>query len=83
MSLTLGADGKGLNGITHVIWPESAFPFLLDRDPAALKAIADMLPDGTRLLTGAIRGEPPGPGETKPRFFNALMALDSNGNIDA
>ena len=57
--------------------------FLLDRDPAALQAIADMLPPGVTLMTGAIRGEPPGPGETKPHYFNSLMALDSDGVITA
>jgi apolipoprotein N-acyltransferase len=83
VSLSLGADGKGLTGVTHLIWPESAFPFLLDRSPWALKAIGDMLPDGAMLLTGAIRGEAPGPGETRPRYYNALMAVDANGHVEA
>jgi apolipoprotein N-acyltransferase len=83
VSLTLGADGKGLDGITHVIWPESAFPFLLDRSPWALKTIGEMLPAKAVLLTGAIRGEPPGPGEVRPHYYNALMAVDSNGRVEA
>src|SRR5690606_30324879 len=34
----------GMEGITHLVWPESAFPFLLARDPDALGAIAALLP---------------------------------------
>lgn len=83
VSLSVGADGKGLDGVTHLIWPESAFPFLLDRDAQALRTIATMLPPETRLLTGAIRAEPPGPGERKPRYFNSLLALDTDATIDA
>lgn len=40
-----------------VIWPESAIPFYLIGQPAALAAIADMLPEKTQLLTGALRPE--------------------------
>jgi apolipoprotein N-acyltransferase len=80
---TLSAGDDGLAGVTHLLWPESAFPFLLDRDPAALKTIADLLPPGTQLLTGAIRAEAPGPGERKPRYYNALMALDDEARVEA
>lgn len=83
VSLSLGADGKGLDGVTHLLWPESAFPFLLDRDAQALKTIAAMLPPQTRLLTGAVRAEAPGPGEVKPRYFNSLLVLDTDAGIEA
>lgn len=83
VALSVGADGKGLDGITHLIWPESAFPFLLDRDAQALRTIATMLPPETRLLTGAVRAERPGPGEVKARFFNSLQVLDTDARIEA
>ena len=44
-----------LAGITHVIWPEAAMPFLPLEHPEALSAIGDLLPAGTFLLTGALR----------------------------
>ena len=47
---------------THVIWPESAFPFLLHRDPQALAQIAALLPPGVTLVTGAARMDEPLPG---------------------
>ena len=49
--------GAGLDDHAILIWPESAFPFLLTDRPDALAAIADLLPDGTTLLTGAARAE--------------------------
>ena len=52
---TSSADDPGLSGVTHVIWPESAFPFLILRSPEALKAISELLPEKTTLLTGALR----------------------------
>ena len=44
-----------MRDVTHLIWPESAFPFFLAREPEALAQIADLLPDGTVLITGGVR----------------------------
>ena len=77
-------DPKGanddLNGITHVIWPESSVPFLLLDSPNALQAIANLLPKGSHLLTGGLRlDEQAGPdGLPVRRIYNSLIALDSN-----
>ncbi|MCC6983986.1 MAG: apolipoprotein N-acyltransferase [Bauldia sp.] len=73
----LGRDG----GPTHLIWPESAFPFLLTERPDALAAIAGLLPEGTTLITGAARGERPiGPG-ARPMLFNSVYVIDDGGEI--
>ncbi|MDQ0472366.1 apolipoprotein N-acyltransferase [Labrys wisconsinensis] len=71
----------GMTGVTHLIWPESAFPFILSQDADALADIASLLPPGATLLTGAGRVEEPGPGETDPRYYNAVHVIDSNGTI--
>src|SRR5690606_17431859 len=42
---------------THLIWPETASPFLLDEKPNALATIGALLPEGTTLITGAARAE--------------------------
>ncbi|HRN83920.1 MAG TPA: apolipoprotein N-acyltransferase [Hyphomicrobium sp.] len=75
-----------LAGITHVIWPEAAMPFLPLERPEALAAIGDTLPDGVHLLTGALRREAAedGAGEDRGhpfRAFNSLMVFDSDGGI--
>ncbi|MEZ5840300.1 MAG: apolipoprotein N-acyltransferase [Hyphomicrobiales bacterium] len=68
----------GVLTTTHLVWPESAFPFLLTESPEALAALADLLPPGTVLLTGAIRAEPSPGGR---RFFNSIYAIDPDGEI--
>ncbi|MBV9572199.1 MAG: apolipoprotein N-acyltransferase [Alphaproteobacteria bacterium] len=40
---------------THIIWPEAAPPFLLERAPQALADIAAITADNTVLMTGAAR----------------------------
>jgi len=67
-------DRSGLADVTHVIWPESAFPFLIQRDPAALARIAAALPPGKQLITGAARADTAAEGE-RPHFFNSILTL--------
>jgi apolipoprotein N-acyltransferase len=81
MSAMPGPGGQGLEGITHVIWPESAFPFLLHRDPASLAQIGALLNPGAVLITGAARMDEPLPGETVGRFFNSIQVIDDRGTI--
>src|ERR1700704_2296545 len=40
---------------THIIWPEAAPPFVLDRVPEALGEIANLTGDSRSLLTGQVR----------------------------
>ena len=70
----------GLDTVTHVVWPEAAVPFILSRDPAALDAIAQTLPDDAVLITGALRLQH-GVGTAPPQFYNALHAVDGEGHI--
>ena len=82
-----GPDDTGLKGVTHVIWPESSFPFLIRRSPQALEAIADMLPEKTTLIAGALRmDDPTGPGisgdaSIARKIYNSMLAIDTNGQI--
>ncbi len=66
------ASGIPLDGITHLIWPELAFPFFLTREPEALATIAKMLPPTTVLITGAARARRSG--SRRPR--RARLQLD-------
>eukprot|EP01037_Dinobryon_pediforme_P030266 gene30266-34263_t len=77
-------NSSGLGGITHLIWPESPFSFILAREPWALMSIADLLKTGpTVLVTGAVRFEPPPPGSVKARFYNSIYVIGSDGQIGA
>lgn len=64
---------------THVIWPESAIPYILERNPELREAIGHALPEQSVLLTGVIRVEPNG--KQRPKLFNALQLLDHNGAL--
>lgn len=82
------AANDAMAGVTHVIWPESAFPFILGREPVALQMIADMLNRKAILITGAIREEQMAlPTEERPRpqrrYFNAAQVVGADGSIIA
>lgn len=69
----------GLDGITHLIWPESAIPFLLARTKTALDALDQMLPDGIVFITGAARAESINTG--KREIFNSLFVMDHRAEL--
>lgn len=75
----------GLIGVTHLVWPESVFPFFLTDYPDALARIARMLPEDALLLTGAPRAPLDSDGLPIPDNpgYNAILAIDSNGEIVA
>jgi apolipoprotein N-acyltransferase len=76
-----GPQSAGVRDVTHLIWPESAFPFFLTREPDALARIADLLPTGTVLITGAVRA--PATAGTGPvtRAYNSVYVIDDSGAI--
>lgn len=81
--ISLSESGAGLAGITHLVWPESVFPFFVQDYPDALARISRMLPPETTLLTGAPRApvadelaqdvENPG--------YNALLTINTDGEV--
>jgi len=76
-----GPQSSGVRDATHLIWPESAFPFLLTREPEAMAQIAALLPQGTVLITGAIRAPEAAPGKKIERAYNSIYVIDHDGTI--
>ena len=72
-------EGAPLAKGTLLVWPESAFPFPLTQDPGVLAAIAELLPEGTALVTGAYREEYPPSGERQ--VFNSIYVIGDDGTI--
>lgn len=72
-----------LAGITHLIWPEAAMPFLPLEHPEALSAIGGLLPDGVQLISGALRLKKPAVAKPNGALegFNSLMVFDAHGNL--
>jgi apolipoprotein N-acyltransferase len=77
LALTQSSDGPQP---THVIWPESAFPFILQDRPDRLQQIAESLHGNTQLVTGAMRAVWP-TSTTPEQVFNALYVVSSGGAL--
>lgn len=77
----------GWDRVTHVIWPETAVPYLLssdDSDPdqmPLLQALTQAAPPGGALITGANRLSRDADG--KLLFHNSLFALTEGGHVAA
>jgi apolipoprotein N-acyltransferase len=69
-------------GITHVMWPEAAMPFLPLEHPGVRAAIGRLLPAGSFLITGGLRAEPAPPGSNRPRrIYNSLLVFGEGGAL--
>jgi apolipoprotein N-acyltransferase len=76
-----GPDSTGVRDVSILIWPESAFPFFLTREADAMAQIADLLPKGTVLITGAVRAPDLPPGVRITRAYNSIYAIDHDGSV--
>ncbi|HKA74932.1 MAG TPA: apolipoprotein N-acyltransferase [Xanthobacteraceae bacterium] len=75
-----GPDAMGVRDVTHLIWPESAFPFFIAREADALAQIAALLPPGTTLITGGVRPEETTPGARIAHVYNSIYVIDHDGS---
>lgn len=80
-----GNPGLRIKGVTHLLWPESALPFLLEETPEALNAIAAMLTKGSVFITGAARAERDVDAVTgltkRLDIFNSLLVMDDKARV--
>lgn len=78
-------DRMGIKDVSLLIWPESALPFLLQNNQDARASLAALIPENTKLITGALRrgGKPE---KTAPRnapVYNSIFVVGHNGEIEA
>jgi apolipoprotein N-acyltransferase len=77
-----GPQSQGIRDVTHLIWPESPFPFFLTREADALAQITNLLPQGTVLITGAVRlADADNPAQSG--VYNSIYVIDHDGSIRA
>jgi apolipoprotein N-acyltransferase len=76
-----GPQSSGVRDATILIWPESAFPFFLAREADAMAQIANLLPQGTVLVTGAVRPPDQPAGTRVTRAYNSIYVIDHDGTI--
>lgn len=63
-----------------VVWPETAFPFLLTDRPDALVALSELLQEGQLLAAGAVRVEG-AVTEGGVRYYNSILMINDRGEI--
>jgi len=93
LRLSKRGNGRSLEaaGITHLIWPESALPFVYLYDDEIAKdsrrrAFDRLLPEGVMLLTGADRAETVTDADGQrivSAVYNSVLALDASGRVAA
>lgn len=69
---------SGLADVTHLLWPESPFPFALTSEPRALGAISAALAGRTVLMTGGVRLDG---GGRSANAYNSFFVIGKNGQI--
>jgi len=70
--------------ITHVIWPESAVPFLIDESDSARAEVAQLLGGTKTLVTGTLRREVSITGDSESdKVYNSVLTFDGIGNVVA
>jgi len=75
-----GGEDDRIESFDLIVWPESAFPFYLEDRPDAQVTLADLLPVGTTLISGAARLATDGNSETE-RVFNSVLLIGDGGEI--
>ncbi len=66
---------------THVIWAETAVPYVLADNPSLVSALAAAAPPGGVIIVGAPRTT--AAGVAPRRIWNSLFAIDGGGRIAA
>jgi apolipoprotein N-acyltransferase len=79
--LALSAQPSQLaHQVTHIVWPESIVPFLIDESPTALSQVGQMLGENRILMTGSVRRSAPDP---KADYFTSVLVIDGNAKVVA
>lgn len=77
LELTLNGEG-GLNGITHVIWPETAVPYFIGSEPSRRHLVARALGNRRVLITGAPRVDE---SEERPVYYNSVHVIGAEAQL--
>ncbi len=68
--------------ITHIIWPETALPFVISEDSPLLGVVAKIIPTGGALITGALRAEYSNSGALT-NMWNSMIVVNKEGKLHA
>ena len=69
---------EGIGGVTHLVWPESAVPFLIDESPVARAELQPLL-GGRTALDHRLDPAWTGASGEEPDVFNSIIVFDGDG----
>ncbi|MDE1900858.1 MAG: apolipoprotein N-acyltransferase [Alphaproteobacteria bacterium] len=81
LDLTAAPPAAGQKPPNYIIWPETASTYYLSEDAFHRDAIAARLSPDADLITGVIRRDLDGMGNT--RFYNSMVVIDAQGRLVA
>lgn len=71
-------QSEGIEAITHVIWPETAVPYVLRENSTLARRLGESLHPEQILIAGALRVEE---SDEDYSLFNAIMVMDAKGDV--
>ena len=75
--LTAAPPSTGMP-VTHIIWPESSVPFLIDESPAGQAELAAVLQPGQTVLAGAVRRSAP---SNDANYFTSVLIMNDKAEV--
>lgn len=66
--------------ITHIIWPETALPFIVNKKSILLETIAKFIPKNGALITGVLRANYQNDGSVD-NLWNSIITITDSGDI--
>lgn len=76
------SEQPGHQAVTHIVWPETAVPFLLSIEPEIAARLGAVVPPGGLLLAGTLRTELGEDGRIA-NIWNSVQAVDASGALVA
>lgn len=78
--IQLSLLSRGLDDVTHIIWPETAVPYVMSEKSRMSALLSPVAPAKGALITGTLRAQGEGEGV---QYWNSLVALRNDGSIAA
>lgn len=73
---------SGFEDVTHIIWPETALPFIISENSPLLDIIAQVIPRNGALITGSLRAIYSDSGILQ-NMWNSMLVISENGEISS
>lgn len=74
------SQSTNIENITHIIWPETALPFVISESSPLLEIIGQITPENGAIITGALRAEYTASGVIK-QMWNSLIVVTKSGQM--